>query len=225
MSTAPTPNFALATFGASGTFAQDSLLLDGDEVTSRTGVLAAAAGKFTRGQVVNFNPTTLIVIPAVLGTSAPNAIVAENADATIATQPVLIYLTGSFRASAMIWPPTGSRSAIADVLRQNGITVQGTELASGAMTSATVGVHLTPTSAAPTNAGGSATFAVAKDQVGGPGTWLPSSDASWLTITSPTVAQTADGNVSYTTSANASGVARVGHIYVNGQTFTVTQAA
>lgn len=227
MSTAPDPNYALASFKAEGSFLYTELLSDGDDVVSRMGTAASGGAKLLRGQIVNIDPTTGIVIPAILGTSAPNAIVAENCDPSGGVQSCLVYITAKVKADALIWPPDGSRTAIADALRDYGIYVEGVLLPGGQYTSAVPAVSLTPISASPSNAGATATFAVAKDLAGSPGTWFPTKDASalWLTINSPTTPQTANGNVSYTTIANASGVARVGHIYVNGQTFTVTQAA
>jgi len=133
MSTAPIPNFALASFKAEGTFAYDALLSDGDEIVSRTGLLTSGIGKVNRGTIVNVDPTTGNVVLAVLGTSAPNAIVAENADSTSAAVPVLIYITGKFKADQIIWPATGSHSAITDALRDYGILIESVEGAAGAM--------------------------------------------------------------------------------------------
>jgi hypothetical protein len=228
MSTAPIPNVALASFTKEGSFISNALLSDGDDVVSRTGTVASGSAVLQRGQIVNIDPTTGIIIPAVLGTSAPNAVVAENCDATLAAQKCLVYIAAKVKADALIWPPTGSRTAIADALRDYGILVEGVMLPTGQYTSAIAPVTLTPTSATPTAAGGSANFAVAKDVVGGPGTWFPTKDASatWLNIVTPTVAQTANGTVNYTVAVNAVGQpSRTANIYVNGQTFKITQAA
>ena len=87
-------------------------------------------------------------------------------------------------------------------------------------------VSINPTSAAPSAAGGSASFAVIMTGPGVSGTWTVDKDAvaDWLTLDSPTTPQVADGLVMYTVGANATGVDRIGRFYVNGKTFTVTQA-
>src|SRR5262249_19061647 len=55
------------------------------------------------------------------------------------------------------------------------------------------------------------------------GEWSAQSNASWITITSPTTPTvTGNGNVIYAVSAN-SGSARTGTMNVAGKTFTVTQ--
>ena len=86
-------------------------------------------------------------------------------------------------------------------------------------------VSINPTSAAPAAAGGSASFAVIMTGPGQSGTWTVDKDAvaDWLTVTSPTTPQVADGQVMYTVAANE-GAERSARMYVNGKTFTVTQA-
>ncbi len=86
-------------------------------------------------------------------------------------------------------------------------------------------VSIIPTSAAAPAEGGPGSFAVAMTGPGESGTWTVDKDAvdDWLTIDSPTTPQSADGQVMYTVDANA-GAARSAGIYVNGKTFTVTQA-
>jgi len=87
-------------------------------------------------------------------------------------------------------------------------------------------VTLSPTSAAPDATASSASFTVTMTGPGISGTWTVDKDAAatWLTVDSPTTPQTADGPVNYSVTANT-GAARSANIYVNGQTFTVTQAA
>ena len=121
-STAPQPNFGLASFAQAGTYYYDPLLSDGDDVTSRTGTLAA--GKYNRGQILNITPATGAVIPAVLGSAAPNCILAENADATGGSVPVLVYLTGRFKADQVAWPAAGAHADVTDVLRDCGIILE-----------------------------------------------------------------------------------------------------
>jgi hypothetical protein len=74
-------------------------------------------------------------------------------------------------------------------------------------------------SASPSSSAGSSSFTVT---TGSSCTWSASSDAtSWLHTSSGT---TGSGTVNYSYDANASTSPRTGHITVQGQTFTVTQA-
>jgi hypothetical protein len=86
-------------------------------------------------------------------------------------------------------------------------------------------VELTPTSAAVDAVGGTGTFLVTITGPGVSGTWLATKDstADWL-LFSPDTEQGSDGDVTYTAAANLD-VERVAHVYVNGKTFTITQAA
>ena len=81
-------------------------------------------------------------------------------------------------------------------------------------------VTLNPTSAAVVEAGGIGTVGVT---AGGGCQWSPSSNASWLTVTSQTV-PAGNGSFSYSVTANPNGTPRSGTISVNGAIFTVTQA-
>jgi hypothetical protein len=56
--------------------------------------------------------------------------------------------------------------------------------------------------------------------------WAATSDASWITINSPTTVTVGNGSVSYTVPASVAPTPiRTGHILVGNQSFTVTQAA
>jgi hypothetical protein len=86
--------------------------------------VASGGGKLNRGQIVHIDPPTGTISTAVLGTAAPNAIIAENIDATSATVGCLVYLSGKFKADAVLWPPTGGHPDITDVLRDYGILLE-----------------------------------------------------------------------------------------------------
>jgi len=130
MSTAPIPNFGLATFyPASGPFSFPVLLSDGHGVTSRLGALAiGAANKVTRGQIVHIDMATgaINVAPTdVLGDAATaNAVVAENADPTAGAVSCLVYTTGKMKADAIVWPAAGSHAKLTDCLRDFGIYIE-----------------------------------------------------------------------------------------------------
>ena len=83
---------------------------------------------------------------------------------------------------------------------------------------ATCSYSLSATSASIAAGGASGSFTV--NVTAGTGcTWTASPDVTWIT---PTISGT---TVNYTVQANTSTSSRTGHITVNGQTFTVTQAA
>lgn len=86
-------------------------------------------------------------------------------------------------------------------------------------------VTLDPTSATVPAAGGSGTFTVTMTGPGVSNAWTvdKQSEATWLTIVSPTGPQTVSGTVSYTAAENTN-AARTGDMYINGKTFTVDQA-
>lgn len=224
MSTAPIPNVALASFSKAGSFYQSALLSSGDAV-SRMGTVAMGQPVLQRGQIVNIDPVSSAIIPAVLGTSVPNAIVAENCDATLALQKCLVYVSAKVKYDQLIWPATGSHTAIIDALRDSDILVEGVMLPSGEMTSNITPVTLTPATDTELAAGGNGNFAVAMT---GAGSWFYTQDGSsaWVHVTSPTAPQTANGSVQYHIDVNGFGEpARVGKIFVNGQTYTINQGA
>jgi hypothetical protein len=86
-------------------------------------------------------------------------------------------------------------------------------------------VAISPTSADLSSIASSNTFDVVLTGPGESGTWTVDQDASetWLTVSSPILPQSVDGTVSYSVTAN-DGPERITHMYVNGKTFTVTQA-
>jgi hypothetical protein len=85
-------------------------------------------------------------------------------------------------------------------------------------------VTISPTSDDMGAGAGAGVFAVTMTGPGTSGTWTVDKDgsATWLTYT-PMTPQSTDGQVSYNVTANT-GAQRVAHFYVNGKTFTVTQA-
>lgn len=87
-------------------------------------------------------------------------------------------------------------------------------------------VTLNPTSATVPAAGALRNFGVTVVGAGQSGTWMATVDAgSWISITSPTAPQpTPGGQVVFNVPAN-SGAQRVDNIYVNDQTFVVSQDA
>lgn len=123
MSTAPVPNFALASFSMGQTQTYDELLSDGHHITSRMGSVASGGGKLKRGTIVKIVPATgVVTVPATAAEC--NAVIAENIDATSATVACLVYLSGKMKADALIWPGALPHADVADALRNYGILVE-----------------------------------------------------------------------------------------------------
>ena len=89
-------------------------------------------------------------------------------------------------------------------------------------------ITLSPTQNLHSNAAGSGSFTVTLTGSGINNTWtaqVNTAGSEWLTITSPTSPQTANGPVNYTFTANKYPRTRTATINVNDQAFAVTQAA
>jgi hypothetical protein len=87
-------------------------------------------------------------------------------------------------------------------------------------------VTLSPSSASLADVGGPVQFTVTVTGEGQSGTWTVDKDstADWLTVQSPTEPQTESGEVLADVASNIGGAGRTAHMYINGKTFTVTQA-
>ena len=137
MSTAPIPNYALASFSQAGSFADDALLSDGHHVVSRIGSVASGGGKVNRGTIVKMVPATgVITLPAAAADC--NAVVAENCDATSATVACLVYVSGKMKADRLIWPAALPHADVADALRNWGILVESVLFTDGLIVKASV---------------------------------------------------------------------------------------
>lgn len=131
MSTAPIPNFGLASFSASSTFTYDELLSDGHHVVSRKGTVASGIGKLNRGQVVKMTVAGVITVPATAVEC--NAVIAENIDATSATVDCLVYVSGKMKADAIIWPGALPHADVTEALRDVGILIESVLFRDGLM--------------------------------------------------------------------------------------------
>lgn len=88
-------------------------------------------------------------------------------------------------------------------------------------------VELDPKEAITDANGGPGSFNVTITGSGASGTWtvdIENAARGWLTVDSPTTPESVDGPVMYSVWANT-GAERTGKFFVNGQPFTVTQAA
>lgn len=135
MSTAPIPNYALASFRFESSYANDPLLADGHDVTSRKGTVASGGGKMNRGQILHIDAASGAVTAAVTGAAATqaNCVLAENIDATSATVQALVYLTGRMKADAVLWPAAGAHAAHTEDLRDVGIYLESVLFRDGIM--------------------------------------------------------------------------------------------
>lgn len=132
MSTAPIPNFALASFKSEGSYTYDALLSDGHHIVSRMGTVASGIGKLYRGQIVKVVVATgVTTVPATAAEC--NAVLAENVDATAATVPALLYMSGKMKADAVIWPGALAHADVADALRNYGILLESVLFRDGLM--------------------------------------------------------------------------------------------
>jgi hypothetical protein len=120
---------ALATFTGGTVFPfLDSLCME--DVVSRGAILTSGLN-FTRGQIASYDTTTSKV-KAAASAAVCNCIIAEDCDATAGDASCIIYVGGTFMASAVIWPAF-AHDAITESLRDAGIQLESVEMAAGNM--------------------------------------------------------------------------------------------
>jgi hypothetical protein len=108
------------------------LLSDGDDVVSRPGTIASGIGVLVRGTIVKCDPATgAITVPVVVADC--NGILANDYDATSATVPANVYLTGKFKADAITWPGALSHALVSDQLRDYGMYIESVAFTDGTM--------------------------------------------------------------------------------------------
>jgi len=119
----PTYNPLAKASYSSQPYAYYGLLSDGDDIVTRSGTIASATGVVVRGTIVNIDPATAaITIPSTA--AGCNGILAEDADATSATVPAIVYMGGKFKADAVIWPGALGHGVVSDALRDCGIFLE-----------------------------------------------------------------------------------------------------
>jgi hypothetical protein len=132
MSTAPIPNIALASFKSEGAYTYDPLLSDGHHIVSRMGSVASGIGKLVRGTILKIIPATGVTTIPVAAADC-NCVLAENIDATSATVPALVYMSGKMKADAVIWPGALAHADVTDALRNWGILLESVLFRDGLM--------------------------------------------------------------------------------------------
>ncbi len=105
----------------------DELFASEFPVIVRTATLASGAGALTRGAVlgkITASGKYLLSLSGALdGSEVPDAILAEDADATSADAQVMIYLAGDFRADQLTIGSAHTAASIRDGLRDKGIYI------------------------------------------------------------------------------------------------------
>jgi hypothetical protein len=132
------------------------------------------------------------------------------------------WLTITSGASGSASGTVGYTAAVNTVTspRTGTLTVAG-QAVTITQSAAACGYSVSPTSAAPGSAGGTATLAVTTTSGC---SWTATSNKSWITINSG-ASGSASGTVKYTTAVNSATSPRTGTLTVAGQTITITQGA
>lgn len=121
-----------ASFSGPVAFNYYPLLSDGDDIVSRPASIASGGGIFKRGAIVKWDPATgLITMPA--AATDCNAIVVNDVDATSATQASQVYVSGKFKADAVIWPGALSHALVTENLRLHSMLIESVEFIDGSL--------------------------------------------------------------------------------------------
>lgn len=108
------------------------LLSDGDDVTSRSGTVASGIGVLKRGTICKIVPATGVITVGATAAEA-NCILVNDVDATSATVPAMVYMTGRFKADAVIWPGALAHADVTDALRNWGIIIESVVFTDGTL--------------------------------------------------------------------------------------------
>ena len=121
-----------ASFSGPVAFNYYPLLSDGDDIVSRPASIASGGGIFRRGAIVKWDPATGLITAAVAATDC-NAIVVNDVDATSATQASQVYVSGKFKADAVIWPGALSHALVTENLRLHSMLIESVEFIDGSL--------------------------------------------------------------------------------------------
>jgi hypothetical protein len=113
-------------------FSYVPLLSDGSDVVSRSGTVASGIGVLKRGAILKIDPATgVTTVPVAVADC--NCILAEDVDATAATVGALVYVSGKFKADAIIWPGALGHGAVTDQLRDYSILIESVVFTDGTL--------------------------------------------------------------------------------------------
>jgi hypothetical protein len=121
----------LASF-SSTPYTYSPLLSDGDDITSRSGTVASGIGILKRGTICKIVPATGVITVGATAAEA-NCILVNDVDATSATVAAQVYLTGRFKADAVIWPGALAHADVTDALRNYGIILESVVFTDGTL--------------------------------------------------------------------------------------------
>lgn len=201
--------------------------------TQRSGSLTVTGGNgavHTYDVVQSGGGCTYNISPgsATFGADGGNGSFTVSATGSACTAPSLlsddwIHITGTSGTYTVSYTVDANTTGAS---RSGTITVAGTKIfqisqsASSGSTGCTYTLSSTGNSVG-ANGVASASFTVTA--TGSDCSWSASTTSSWITINSPTVAQTSSGSVNYSVSANT-GSSRGGYINVGDQRFSITQS-
>jgi len=113
------------TYETAGSYIPDNLIAGDAKIVTTPVVLASGAGALGRGTVLGKITTSgkykKAVATATDGSQTPDAILAENVDATAGDVASIVYLSGQFAESALILDASLTMDGIRDGLRGKNI--------------------------------------------------------------------------------------------------------
>ncbi|MGE4536319.1 MAG: head decoration protein [Desulfovibrio sp.] len=108
-----------------GTFSPDNLIAGDAKIVTAAGTIASGAGALVRGTVLGKITASGKYLKAIGtaedGSQTPDAILAEDADATSADALSVVYLSGQFAESALTLDASLTLDGIRDGLRDKNI--------------------------------------------------------------------------------------------------------
>jgi hypothetical protein len=163
-------------------FSFTPLLSDGDDVVSRSGTVASGIGVLKRGTILKIDPATgNITVP--VAASDCNCILVNDLDATLAAQAATVYVSGKFKADAIIWPGALGHGVVTDALRNYTILLESVVYTDGTL----VKTMATEQEAAAAQAVVEANRAAEETKAAGAGKAVegakPSMDSPWAYLT------------------------------------------
>ena len=117
---------------SSTSFGYTPLLSDGSDIVSRSGTVASGTGILKRGAICKIVPATGVITVGATAAEA-NCILSNDVDATSATVAAVVYLSGKFKADAVIWPGALSHADVSDALRNYGILIESVVFTDGTL--------------------------------------------------------------------------------------------
>jgi len=113
-------------------FSYQPLLSDGDDVVSRNASMASGGGVHKRGEILKYDPATgILTVPAAAADC--NCILVNDIDATSAATQATVYVSGKFKADAIVWPAALAHGPVTDALRDFSILIESVVYVDGTL--------------------------------------------------------------------------------------------